>query len=522
MKSLRVPCILLAVLASAYAKPEFDPIYSSHMVLQRGAPLPIFGTSDPSQEITVTFAGQSRKAVADAAGRWKVTLDAVPEGGPHVLTATSGGGKAKLDDILIGDVWIASGQSNMAWAVRQSRNGEEALQEPQPPQLRSCLIPFVTSAEQPVDSVEAKWFPISQTDDAKQISGVGYFFARALAEKTGVPIGLVSVAKGATAIDMWTRREVLAGDPEFSPHVDRWEQALKNYPEAIKIWEAETEQREAAYKKHVQERKAKGQRPAAPKRPPAGPGDFRATSGLWNSMIHPLTRLPIKGVIWYQGETGTQYAEQYAKLFPAMIRDWRAQWHCGDFPFLFVQIANHNAYKPKATEPGESLLAEMRESQAAALSVPNTGMVSAIDLGEDDDIHPRDKKSVGLRLANLALKKVYGVDVVAEGPRFESSRKLPDGVEITFANTAEGLKLRDGDKLPGFAVAGADRKFVWAEAVISGPSIVKVLRPEGMAKIESVRYNWLSNPPGNLMNSAGLPAEPFRTDSWPGLSAGKR
>jgi sialate O-acetylesterase len=514
---------LFCVCTVAQAASLVDPLYCSGMVVQREAPISVRGNGDFGQTVVARFANQEKAATVSTDGRWEVDLAPLPAGGPYELLVRSGKEEVRLNDVWVGDVWIASGQSNMELTLKDSTGGAEAAARPPEGTLRLWNVDKIV-AHAPRDILQSAWKP-GMAEAALNSSGVGYYFGRLLAERTNIPIGMVNASWGGTPIQSWTRTEVLSTDYDFVPILKRWEQTLRDYPAAKARWESVTlEQRQREFQQRVEEARAKGLPKVYPEWPPQGPDSPEAPAVLWNGMIHPLTHLPIKGVIWYQGESNAPYAEQYAKLFPAMIRDWRAQWGIGDFPFYFVQLCNFNAFRKQVPEPVESTWAELREAQAQTRDVaPNTGMAVTIDVGEADEIHPKDKKTVGQRLALLALKHVYGQQVVCEGPRYCRYRNVPRGVEVEFSDVAVGLKTREGSKrIRAFSVAGSDREFAWAEAEILGPSIILVKKPAGFSAIESVRYDWGDTPDGNLCSSAGLPAEPFRTDNWPGLTTGKR
>lgn len=526
---MKVPAWLglfcLGLVTPMLAAISLDPLYSSSMVLQRGARLPVWGNGIPGRSVVTRLAGQERTVVVSPDGRWEAHLDPLPAGGPYVLSVRCGEEEVQLTDVWVGDVWLASGQSNMEFMLKESAGGEEAAGAPMPTALRLWKVDKVV-ADLPRETMRATWKP-GTGEAALKFSGVGYYFGRMLAIKTGLPIGVVNASWGGTPIQSWTRKEILAADPAFTPMLKRWEQTLRDYPTAKARWDSVTpEARRRDFQLRTEEARVKGLPKVYPERPPEGSDSSKAPSSLWNGMIHPLTHLPIKGVLWYQGESNVLFAEQYARLFPAMISDWRAQWGIGDFPFYFVQLPNFNAFRKQVSEPVESAWAELREAQAQTRAgVPNTGMAVTIDVGEPDEIHPRDKKSVGQRLALLALKYVYGQDVVCEGPRYRRSMPAPTGddVELEFTGVAEGLTTGgEAKRVRAISVAGADRKFVWAEAEVTGPSTILVKKPAGLDRIESVRYNWGDTPDGNLYNNLGLPAEPFRTDYWPGMTAGKR
>jgi sialate O-acetylesterase len=344
-------------------------------------------------------------------------------------------------------------------------------------------------------------------------SAVGYFFGRDLHKELGVPVGLINTSWGGTPAESWTTRPTLEEDPEFVPIVERWNQARENYPEQKK----KHEEALAKWKEEVQKAKAEGKQPPRQPSPPLFERKQYEPASLYNGMIAPLIPYAIKGAIWYQGESNAGRAYQYRSLFSAMIRDWRREWGQGAFPFLFVQLANFMAREP---EPADSAWAELREAQSVALRLPKAGQAVIIDIGEADNIHPKNKQDVGYRLALNALAIAYGRDIVYSGPTFKSMELEGDRIRLHFDHIGGGLEAKGGGPLKGFAIAGEDGKFVWADAAIEGDAVV--VRSAQVAHPVAVRYAWANNPECNLYNKEGLPASPFRTDTWPGVTEGKR
>jgi sialate O-acetylesterase len=414
----------------------------------------------------------------------------------------AGKNRIVLERVFVGEVWVCSGQSNMAWPVERSDGAAKELAELVNPRLFLYTVRHDVAAA-PGRTAGGKWVRASPESVAK-FSAVAYYFGKRLGEKLGVPVGLIHSSWGGTPAEAWTRRRTLAGNEVTAPIVTRWDAAIEAYPRKLAEWKAAVAKWEAAG--------SKGRKPP----PPPGPGHPHRASGLYNGMIAPLVPYAIRGAIWYQGESNAGRAEQYRTLFPSMIRDWRDAWGQGDFPFYFVQLANWRAVKP---EPAESDWAELREAQALALKEPSTAMAVTIDIGAAGDIHPRNKKDVGERLARPALAHLYGEKIFASGPLYDSHEAKDGRVTIRFRH-AEGLRTRDDAPLKGFAIAGKDRKFRWAQARIEGDTVV--LSHPDVAEPASVRYAWADNPVCNLENGAGLPASPFRTDGWPGITAGKR
>ncbi|UCF14994.1 MAG: hypothetical protein JSW59_16420, partial [Phycisphaerales bacterium] len=340
-------------------------------------------------------------------------------------------------------------------------------------------------------------------------SAVGYFFGRELHKELNVPIGLVHTSWGGTPAEAWTRREVLEAHDQFEPILARQADIIARYPQAYREYEQKLEE----WNKAAEKAKADGEKPPRKPGAPRGPDHPHSPAGLYNGMISPLVPYGIQGAIWYQGESNAGRAYQYRRLFPAMIKNWRKDWRQGNFPFLFVQLANFRATKE---EPDESNWAELREAQSMTLSLPNTGMATIIDIGDANDIHPRNKQDVGKRLALWALAETYKKNLVYSGPIYESMKVESGKIRLSFDHVGSGLVARGGEALTGFAIAGADRKFVWADARIDGNTVV--VGSDDVDKPVAVRYAWADNPVCNLYNKENLPASPFRTDDWPGVT----
>lgn len=503
------PLCLLAAATSAGGDVKLPAVIGDNMVLQRHQRVPIWGTADPGEKVTVTFAGQHVTATAKPDGRWVLRLTALAAGGPYEMTVT-GKNTVRLQNVLVGEVWVCSGQSNMAFSVQGSNNAQEEIAGAEYPMIRLLTVPRVPASE-PVSDIEAQWV-VCSPQTVPGFSAVGYFFGRELHKELGVPVGLINTSWGGTPAESWTTRPTLEEDPEFVPIVERWNQARENYPEQ----KQKHEEALAKWKGEAEKAKAEGKQPPRQPSPPLFERKQYEPASLYNGMIAPLIPYAIKGAIWYQGESNAGRAYQYRSLFSAMIRDWRLQWGQGAFPFLFVQLANFMAREP---EPAESAWAELREAQAMALRLPKTGQAVIIDIGEADDIHPKNKQDVGYRLALNALAIAYGRDIVYCGPTFRSMELEGDRIRLHFDHVGGGLIARDGGPLKGFAIAGEDREFVWADAVIEGDIVV--VRSGDVPHPVAARYAWANNPDCNLYNREGLPASPFRTDRWPGVTEGK-
>ncbi|MGD2175303.1 MAG: sialate O-acetylesterase [Candidatus Brocadiaceae bacterium] len=510
---IAVSLVLIASLLaapSALAELKLPAVISDGMVLQRDMRVPIWGTADPGQQVTVTVRDQRISATAGPDGRWVLQLKPLKPGGPFSMTV-SGGNIITVSDVLVGDVWVCSGQSNMAWALQNTTNAQQDIAAANHPRIRLFKVKNVVG-DKPLHDTEATW-QASTPETARAFSAVGYFFGRDLHRELHVPIGLIGTYWGGTPAEAWTSRATLEANPELHAPLDRWDEVLANYPKA----KANYDQRLAQWQENAPKLRAEGK--PVPRRPraPRGPGSPHAPGGLFNGMISPLLPYAIKGAIWYQGESNAGRAYQYRKIFPAMIRDWRRNWGQGAFPFMWVQLPNFREYK---AEPGDSDWAELREAQLMTLALPNTAMAIIIELGEARDIHPKNKAPVGRRLALAALGTVYGEDIVHSGPIYKSMTVEGRRARLRFRHIGGGLVAKGGPRLRGFTVAAADRTFYHASAHIDGNTVV--VSSAAVRNPVAVRYAWADNPVCNLYNAAGLPAAPFRTDDWRGITAGKR
>ncbi|HUS05052.1 MAG TPA: sialate O-acetylesterase [Bryobacteraceae bacterium] len=484
-------CLLgLAAVACLQADVRLPALIGDHMMLQRDLPVRLWGNADAGEPVNVSLAGKQASTVADALGRWSVSLAPLAAGGPFDLTI-QGKNALRISDVLIGEVWVASGQSNMEWPMARVQNAETEIAAAAYPSIRVFQVAKKVS-DTPLPDVTGKWSR-ADGDSVRNFSAVGYFFARHLHQKLGIPIGVIHSSWGGTPAESWTSAPTLTRDPALTPLLHDWALNLSRYPETF-----------ALYEKRRQEW-ADGDKKAPQPQAPRGPGHPWTPGGLYNAMIAPLTPYAIRGAIWYQGESNADVARVglYQRLFTTMIEDWRRAWGLGEFPFLFVQLANF-------AKTGQSDWPNLREAQRNTLSLRNTGMAVTTDIGNPDDIHPTNKQDVGLRLALQARSVAYGERLVASGPMFKTASVEPHGMRVWFDSVGAGLKLKaGGTDLQGFTIAGADRKFVPATARIEG-STVLVSSP-GVAQPVAVRYNWADNPDGDLYNTEGLPASPFRS-----------
>ncbi len=485
--------VLLWCGGPADARVALPRILSDHMVLQQGVPVRVWGTADPGEAVTVRFAGQNVSTRANRQGKWQAFLAPLRAGGPSVLTV-AGQNTIVLQDVVVGEVWVGSGQSNMDWPVERSKNAEMEIAAANFPQVRLFKVAR-KRADEPMEDVEGEW-RVSSPETVADFSAVAYFFGRHLHEKLGVPVGLIQSSWGGSTAEAWTSRAALDSDPRLRFFFQRWEEMMAEYPEAKPKYERALKEWERTGKS--------GRRPQAP----LGPDHHHKPGGLFNGMIAPLTPYAIRGVIWYQGEANAHRGQGwiYAPLFQALISDWRRHWGKGEFPFLFVQLANF------ARAPEGSQWPEVREAQALGLRLRNTGMAVTIDIGEPQDIHPTNKQDVGKRLALAARAIAYGERIVYSGPMFREVSKHGSELRMWFDHAGGALRTKGDVQVKGFTIAGADRRFVPAEARIDGMTVV--VSASAVPDPVAVRYAWGGSPENNLTNADGLPASPFRSDQW--------
>lgn len=492
--------------------------FSDGMVLQGGVPLPIWGWGVPGEELTVRLAHQSQLATADASGHWAVRFDPLPTTPPGALALTleiTGAERLTIRDVLIGEVWLCSGQSNMEWTLAGVRNAREEIAAANEPRIRQFLVPR-SGAPTPQDAASlppTQWTPATP-ETASGFTAVGYYFAREISRsRGGVPVGLLNATWGGTAIQSWMSVEALRALP------NRYEILLRAKAKELADWPARRRQIEAdtlLWEQRAAKARAAGQ--LEPPNRPWNPGspdlpEWTPTN-LYNGMIAPLVPYVMRGALWYQGESnakdGAVGAAAYTGLLTDLIRSWRAVWNQGDFPFYFAQLPNWNAAVDDHT--GVSW-AHFRDGQKAVLATPNTGMAVTIDVGESEDIHPPDKRPVGERLARIALRRTYGKSVADRGPSYRAMLLDQGGrVRLSFDDAVDGFIVQDSAPRH-FELAGEDRNFYPADAMIDGNEIV--LSCPQVPEPTAVRYAWSNDPVGcNLYNREGLPAMPFRTDNW--------
>jgi sialate O-acetylesterase len=499
-------CSLLAF--SAQANVKLPAIFSDHLVLQRDMPVPVWGWADPGESVTVTIAGQTQSATADSSGQWKLKLDKL-SAAPSLTLTVSGHNTIVIHDVLVGEVWLASGQSNMQLSVNDVWDAAKEKANANYPEIR-----MFTAERRPAVTPQAtgggEWAVCSPAT-VGHYSAAAYFFGRELHQKLNVPIGLIHSSWGGTPIEAWTSMDCQQAEPRLDPVLKLWQKTLAvPYNEATA--QAEYVQALERWTNQVAQLKAQG-KPAPPQ--PQKREDPRLfknyPANLFNGMIEPLIPYAIRGAIWYQGENNTanDLASLYSIQLPLMIQDWRQRWAEGNFPFAWVQLPNfHDRVKLPVEKNNWSVV---REGMLQSLSVTNTGMAITIDVGEAKNIHPKNKQAVGHRLALWALADVYGQSGPSSGPLPAGCQFDGDHATLSFSHTDGGL-VAHGGELKGFAIAGPDHRWVWAQARIKGNQVV-VTSPE-VKSPAAVRYAWANNPDCNLFNGAGLPASPFRTDDW--------
>jgi len=497
-----------ALSAGATVTPH--PLFTDNMVLQQGMDVPVWGWADDGEQVSVTIDGKTAQTIAKE-GKWMVRLGAMRASGPFEMKIL-GTNTIVLQNVLVGEVWVCSGQSNMQWPLSAVNNAEEEIKNANHPNIRLFSVPL-TAARLPQEKVDGKW-SVCTPETAPGFSAVGYFFGRELNKTVNVPVGLINSSWGGSAAEAWVTRESLESYTDLKHLVEQWDKNAKDADEMWKKYIDELNQ----WREKALEREEKGERYEGP---PAAPrydnrnSNARAAA-LNNAMIAPLVPYAIQGAIWYQGESNAGRAYQYRTLFPALIQDWRQQWGLKDMSFLFVQLASFQASKD-----GNDTWPELREAQTMTLSLPKTGMAVTTDIGHPTDIHPRNKQDVGYRLALAARKVTYGEkDLVYSGPMYKSMKVEGDKIRIQFDCVGSGLQAQGNQPLKGFTIAGDDKKFVPAGATIEGDSVV--VWSEDVKNPVAVRYAWQDNPDCNLFNKEGLPASSFRTDEWPGLTVNNK
>lgn len=540
----RAMVIAVAMMVSGLSAVRADvkpyPLFTDNMVLQRNAKVNFWGTAAPEESVTITVsgpAGNSEVAVkADKDGKWKGSISGLKAGTGYTVTFKAGN-TVTLNNVAVGEVWVCSGQSNMEWSINASETPDKIKAASKDPGLRLFTVQKRTAPEPITDPNDLKHFTKwveAGPDTVGGFSAVGYFFGSYLRKNLpdNVPVGLIHTSWGGTPAEAWTSMEALEAVPELKHYADSGKKTMKSVIEGRKnfdpakaqaAYKEALEKHKAALEKHkeaVEKAKADG-KPApkapTPPPPPAPPGiGPNVPSSLYNAMIAPLLPFTVQGAIWYQGESNAGRAYEYRSLFQTMIKDWRAKWN-SDLPFMLVQLA---PFMAKSADPQESAWAELREAQyLATVKLPKVGMAVITDVGDEKDIHPRPKQPVGERLAIAALAITYGQKNEPIGPTYKELKVEGDKAIVTFDHLGGGL-VGKGEKLTGFTIAGEDKKFYNAEAEIKGDTVV--VSSPNVSKPVAVRYGWANFPVVNLWSKSGLPAVPFRTDSFPGVTQPKK
>lgn len=462
LRWIAIPAIVSCLATLVQADVKLPKIFGDSMVLQQGKPLPVWGLAGPGEEVSVKIAGKEARGTADDKGKWLVTLPALEVSDKPLEMTVSGKNTLTFKDILVGEVWVCSGQSNMEWPLMGALNPQEEIKAADYPLIRLITVPKLRGGNEPRADFEGKWV-LCKPETVAGFSAVAYFFGRDLSRDRKVPVGLIHTSWGGTPAEYWVPPATFVDHPELKKTSD--------HPVAVNV--------------------------------------MKDASTLYNGMLAPLVPYAIAGAVWYQGEANVPMSKEYRQLFPGMIEGWRKAWNQGDFPFLFVQIAPWN-YAAIKTWPriGAPLV---REAQLHALSLKNTAMVVSMDIGNVNDIHPKNKQEVGRRLALAARAVAYAEKLVYSGPLYKSMQVDGNKVVVHFDHAGSGLAFK-GDKLVAFQIAGADKQFVDAEAKIEGDTVI--VQSDKVSTPVAVRYAFEDVALPNLQNKEGLPASPFRTDDF--------
>jgi sialate O-acetylesterase len=487
-----------------------SPLFGDHAVLQRDKPIPVWGSAAPGESISVTFRNKTAKTVTGPDGRWLVRIGPFPATADPSDMVITGKTVLTAHDIIVGEVWLCSGQSNMEFKVDdggftyRANNAAAELAASNCLQIRQIEIERAVATTPATDVKHVDW-EVASPQTVGRFTAVGYFFARDIHRSTGIPVGIILSCWGGTPVESWMDDKARASTSLSAKLADRWKaEKLKWPPERVAKYPSDL----AAWNKAEAEATAKHTKnPLHWPQPPASDDSPAAPGGLFNAMIAPLEPAAIRGVLWYQGEGNTGHPDEYGELFTAMIRSWREGFGQGDVPFYFVQLANFG-------DPAEIVQRDwalLRDEQAAALALPATGMAVTIDIGEADNIHPRNKQEVGRRLALIAKTNIYGVTPEVTGPMFSSATPEEKGLRVHFTHVGTELQARGGAPT-SLEVAGADKRFFPATGKIEVDTLF-ASSPD-VASPVAVRYAWTNAPAANIYSDDGLPVVPFRSDNW--------
>ncbi len=501
LQSFLLVCALSTNLSASklFAEVRLGSLFSDHAVLQQGKNVPIWGWAEPGEKIEVEFKGQKVSAEADAGGRWQANLAALAASSePADLIVRSGEKVLTIHDVVVGEVWLCSGQSNMEFRVDQANDAAKEMAAADFPLIRQFRVPK-SFKEKPVDDVTAQWTP-ANPKSVGMFSAAAFFFARDLYKDLKVPIGLINASFGGKMIETFMSPEAFADDPATPAVRKRWEDEQKRVPALMAAWEKAKAPAVAGPGGET----ASAESEAAPKRMnPSQVTEQHLPGCLFNGMLHPLIPSAIRGMLWYQGEHNIARAEEYQTLFPSFITDMRKKFGQGDFPFYYVQLANFDAPLDKSREG----FAKLREVQRETLKLPNTGMAVTVDIGTAENIHPKNKQEVGLRLARWARANTYNLGDVVSGPLFKSAVRDGSALRVSF-DYAKGGLVAPKDPVTSFEVAGADGTFHPAVAKIDGETLI--VQSDEVKEPMAIRYAWTNAPIASLFNKEGLPASPFR------------
>ncbi len=510
---------LLLTLGSVAEPLRLPAVIGDHMVLQRDKPAPLWGWADAGITVTVEAFGQTHEAVADESGWWSVTFAPLDAGGPHTVAIAVGDETRVLEDVWVGEVWLCSGQSNMDMRLRKVDDAESEVAAAHHDQLRLFRVERAI-ADTPQDDVDARWVK-SNPDDARNFSAVGYFFGRELQQELGVPVGVIHTAYGGTPAEAWTPLGAMQEAEALRPILDRHQRRVEKYEAEKAAYDAALEAVQREARADEQKSGSVAEAVIEPPEAPTPPTARYAPAGLYHAMVCPLRPFALRGFVWYQGESNVWRARQYEPLLRALIASWRKDWGDDALPFAVVQLPGYTS--PPRVPPAVSSWPELRDSQrAVAESDPNVGLIVTIDHGDSTDIHPTAKQPVAERVTRWALATAYGRDVLPSGPALRDWRVEGDRMMLTFDHAGSTLTTRDGGSMRGFVIAGPDMKFRWAVAEVVAPDTLAVSEAK-VPDPRAVRYAWDDDPAwANLTNAEGLPASPFRTDDWPGVTDDSR
>ncbi len=506
--------LILFATSAARADVKLPGIFGDHMVLQREVQVPVWGWATAGEKVTVEFAGQTQSTIADGQGKWRVNFDKLAIGEPQKLTV-KGNNTITLSDVLVGEVWLCSGQSNMGFVVKNAKDFDKEQAAANLPQIRHFSMAS-GGATKPQEDCKGTWI-VCSPDTVGGFTATGYFFGRELHKSLKMPVGLINSSVGGTPIEAWTSWEAQRDFAELQPIFDGWKKKQDSWDPA---------KAQAAYEKQLADNKVAAEKakadkktaPRAPQKPSEPITDSHYPGNLFNGKINPLVPFAIRGAVWYQGESnaGSNVNNAYQLQLTTMIKDWRARWG-NDFAFGWVQLPDFHAAQKEPVEDDGWVF--VREGMLKTLAMPKTGMAVTLGLGEVNDIHPTRKQAVGERLSKWALGDVYGQKVETSGPMLKNHEVRGNEVVLNFTHTEGGVVAKE-NQLKGFAVCGENKKWVKAEAKLDGDKVV-VYSAEVAAPI-AVRYAWADNPEFSLFNGAGLPASPFRTDDFPLVTPSKK